>query len=354
MGDSITRFVLKLTAENKTYAFTFRCRLLIPQELKTHEEDEYMKYFYDTLSKLRTARDKASQRVREEESRLELYSQKDEGAIKLAAALRFNEHLMSLTMCDSEIGPVGATALAAAIKVHPALTHLSLKHNPLLAEGAEAIFRATRRNGVCGLAELDLYDCGIGPEGATMLAAQLYKNGTLEDLRLRYNQMGPEGATAIASMLMENRTILDLDMVLNSVQMTGALAFERVLKSTVIAEVDKGDDISKLKSILSQAKKKITDPFWDDLKEPSFGIDSNAKNSHGSSEDEDSDRGREGDTEVGESEREGSQEPEDETAGDIFDEEEGEKDADDSATKDTEDSGGGESKTKSVKKPKKL
>ena len=225
-----------------------------------------MKYFYDTLSKLRVARDKAAKRVNEEESRLELYSQKDEGAIKLGAALRFNEHLMSLTMCDAEIGPVGATALSAAVKVHPTLTHLSLKHNPLLAEGAEAIFRATRRNGVCGLAELDLYDCAIGPEGATMLAAQLYKNKTLEDLRLRYNQMGPEGALAIASMLMENRVLVDLDLMLNEMQMAGGLAFERVLKNTVIVEVDKGDDISKLKKLLKLAKKKITDPFWDDVK----------------------------------------------------------------------------------------
>eukprot|EP00946_MAST-07B_sp_MAST-7B-sp1_P002045 g2045.t1 len=257
-------------------------------------------------------------------------------------------------MCDSEIGPVGATALAAAIKVHPALTHLSLKHNPILAEGAEAIFRATRRNGVCGLAELDLYDCGIGPEGATMLAAQLYKNKTLEDLRLRYNQMGPEGATAIASMLMENRTIIDLDMVLNSVQMAGALAFERVLKNTVIVEVDKGDDISKLKDILAVAKKKITDPFWDDLKAPASEMDSNVETNRGSSEDQGSDRRHEGDTEVGESKREGSPEAKDVSAGDLIDEQDLKKGADDSTTKDAEDSGGEESKAKSVKKPKKL
>ena len=69
-------------------------------ELNVVEEDQYMKYYYETLGKLRHARDKAENRVHDEERRLAMYSQKDEGVTRLASALRFNEHLISLTLCD--------------------------------------------------------------------------------------------------------------------------------------------------------------------------------------------------------------------------------------------------------------
>ncbi len=332
------------------------------KELKMTEDDEYMKYYHVTLGKLRDARDKAAKRVRDEELRLETYSQKDAGAVKLAASLRFNEHLLSLTMCDAEIGPTGATALADAIKVHPALTHLSLKHNPIGPDGAEAIVRASRRNKVGGLQEIDFWDCRLGPEGATKIAAQLHKDENLEEMRLRYNQIGPAGATALASALMDNRTLEKLDLSLNDIQMSGALAFERVLKFTVVADVEKGQPLQTFNKLLARGRKRLEDPFWDDVKraEPQMiveDVDAVAADSGldggGTSGGDEGDeagegkKGREEDKDGGEAEGEGE-----EAEGEEEVEEDEEEEAEGKA-------GDGESKTeqktkKKKKKPKKL
>ena len=123
--------------------------------------------------------------------------------------MRFNEHLLSLSLVDCEMGPEGASFLAGVLKIHPTLTHLSVKHNPIGPDGAEAIVKASRRNKLCGLSELDMYDCSLGPEGAVRVAAQLRRDTSLEELRLRFNNIGPTGAMSIASMLLENHFAQD-------------------------------------------------------------------------------------------------------------------------------------------------
>jgi hypothetical protein len=236
------------------------------KELAAVEEDQYMKYYYETLGKLRGARDKAEARVHDEERRLAMYSQKDEGVTRLATALRFNEHLLSLTLCDTEMTEAGAESLASAIKVHPTLERLSCKHNPLGPIGAESLFRASRRNGVAGLQELDLWDCKIGPQGALLIAAQLGKDTTLTEVRLRFNQFGPIGGFAFASALMQNRVLEKLDLQLNDIGMQGALAFERILKYTVIVDVAEDTSLKSLKKLCKLCKNRIDDPFcWDDV-----------------------------------------------------------------------------------------
>ena len=235
------------------------------KELKVTEEDQYMMYYFDTLSKLRSTRDKAAARVQDEEARLAMYSQQDEGVTRLASALRFNEHLISLTLCNAEITVAGAISLASAVKVHPTLTHLSLKHNPIGAEGAEALFRASRRNGVGGLHELDLWDCNIGPNGALMIATQLYADTSLREVRLRYNQFGPVGGFAFASCLMQNRTIEKLDLSVNDIGMRGALAFERVLKYSVVVDMEENTMLKPFKKVCKLCKSRIDNPFWDDV-----------------------------------------------------------------------------------------
>lgn len=235
------------------------------KELKVTEDDQYMMYYFDTISKLRNTRDKAAARVQDEEARLAMYSQQDEGVARLASALRFNEHLVSLTLCNAEMTVAGAISLASAIKVHPTLTHLSLKHNPIGAEGAEALFRATRRNGVGGLHELDLWDCNIGPEGALMIATQLYADTTLREVRLRYNKFGPVGGFAFAGCLMQNRTLENLDLTLNDIGMRGALAFERVLKYTVVVDMEENTMLKPFKKLCKLCKARIDNPFWDDI-----------------------------------------------------------------------------------------
>jgi hypothetical protein len=234
------------------------------KELQATEEDQYMKYYYETIAKLRDTRDKAAKRVKDEENRLALYSQKDSGVTQLASALRFNEHLLSLTLCDAEMTTSGAISLASAIKVHPTLTHLSCKHNPIGAEGAEALVRASRRNDVCGLKKLDLWDCKIGPEGALMIATQLYKDTSLEEVRLRFNQFGPIGGFAFAGCLMQNRVIQKLDLTLNDIEMNGALAFERVLKFTVAIDMTKETKLSPYKKLCKLCRSRIDNPFWED------------------------------------------------------------------------------------------
>ena len=57
-----------------------------------------------------------------------------------------------------------------------------------------------------------MLDCKIGPEGALLIACQLYKDTTLKEVRLRYNNFGSIGGFAFAGALMQNRTLEKLDL----------------------------------------------------------------------------------------------------------------------------------------------
>ena len=278
-----------------------------------------MKYYYETLGKLRHARDKAENRVHDEERRLAMYSQKDEGVTRLASALRFNEHLISLTLCDAEMTETGAESLASAIKVHPTLERLSCKHNPIGPIGAESLFRASRRNGIAGLQEMDLWDCKIGPEGALLIACQLYKDTTLKEVRLRYNNFGSIGGFAFAGALMQNRTLEKLDLQLNDINMNGALAFERILKFTVVVDMEEDISLKPFKKLCKKCTTRINDPFWDILAQEEAAAALKAKKkadkakAKESKEEDDGEADGDGEGEEGEEGKEEEEEREGET-----------------------------------------
>ena len=77
----------------------------------------------------------------------------------------------------------GITAIADALRVNGSLTVLILWRNDLKDEGVSAICEAIQSNKETKLASLNFGDNGIGPVGATAVAAMVAVTGSLTKMR---------------------------------------------------------------------------------------------------------------------------------------------------------------------------
>ena len=110
----------------------------------------------------------------------------DIGATALAEALKGNTELTDLNLWYNNIGDIGATALAEAIKGNTALTYLGLRGN------------------------------NIGDIGAAAFAEVLKGNTVLTTLYLSFNNIGDIGARAIVEALKGNTALATLLMSNNN------------------------------------------------------------------------------------------------------------------------------------------
>ena len=203
----------------------------VENELLEYESNTYLKYYYESIAKLKAKVAHIKERQEYETHRMVVYSQGDEGATAIGEGLLKNKYLKRLRLINSEIGPKGCIAMAPALKRHRRLEHFGLKFNDIKPEGVTAICKAFRNNRRGGVRELDLYGCKLGPEGATALAEQLRGNTYLEVLRLRFNNIGEEGGTAMAEMLKENQALVHVDLECNGLNMPGVVALAHALKT---------------------------------------------------------------------------------------------------------------------------
>jgi hypothetical protein len=70
--------------------------------------------------------------------------------------------------------------------------------------GVESLFQILGLNSYIKV--LDLVGCGLGDEGARVIAEMLKSNSTLLEINLSWNRIGDDGALAIAEMLRVNST----------------------------------------------------------------------------------------------------------------------------------------------------
>jgi len=142
------------------------------------------------------------------------------GGTAFAAALRANRALLSLCICRNELGPVGGAALADALAVNTALTSLDLSENDLGPAAATSLGRALTSN--LALVSLNLASNGLGAEGATALAAGLARHTALRELILDRNGLGPIGGEAIFRALSGGAASLTrLSVALNGLARSG-------------------------------------------------------------------------------------------------------------------------------------
>jgi hypothetical protein len=131
---------------------------------------------------------------------------RDEGARKLAIALRNNHSLTKLELYAQGITTTGIKELADALKDNHPLTELKLPCNFIVCIGAKALAAVLNQNS--SLLCLDLSGNRIGPEGAKSLATALKDNQTLIELALHSNDIGNDGADELAIALKNNYTLL--------------------------------------------------------------------------------------------------------------------------------------------------
>ena len=85
------------------------------------------------------------------------------------------------------------------------LEKLILFHNTFSPETTEALSSLLMVNN--SIKHLNLWDCGIGPDGSCLLAAALKNNSTLKLIDMDHNDIQDKGGVAIASVLKVNHTL---------------------------------------------------------------------------------------------------------------------------------------------------
>lgn len=167
----------------------------------------------------------------------------DEGARQLASALKTNTRLLTLSLYNCDIGPVGAGALGES-----------------LAPG----------DSCCSLEALDLGANFLGDTGANWLAKALSGNHHVQRLSLAQNHIGPEGAVALSGLLAANGVLKCMNLEDNPLSSTGVqtlahgLRQNRGLKRLVlrhVAEVSEADAANQLRhafELLSRSNQTVS------------------------------------------------------------------------------------------------
>lgn len=159
----------------------------------------------------------------------------DAGALALAQSLASgsgSETVATLILYKCGIGPVGAAALAEAVRAHPRVTAVNLNSNAIEDAGVASVAAVLAHS--ASLLHLELDTCGVTDAGATRLAMGLVEigdGGALLTLDLGGNVIGDSGATALAGALRANHVLRKLELGGNHIGDAGAKALAGSLTS---------------------------------------------------------------------------------------------------------------------------
>jgi hypothetical protein len=124
-----------------------------------------------------------------------------------------------LSLFNIGLGPNGAEVLAAALccGAFPFVADIELAHNVIGPEGAIALAAALRGGALRNLLKLNLIDNMIGAQGAIALASPLRSLPSLRVLNLAENDIGDKAAAALFGNLDESnfKAIKELDLKWN-------------------------------------------------------------------------------------------------------------------------------------------
>lgn len=127
----------------------------------------------------------------------------DRGALKIAEVLR-DSKIGMLSLSENRIGPTGVAALAAAARDSNSVYLMSLRRNPILDEGLEALALCLPQPAdTTSLRSVGVSQCNCTDRGVQVLAKAL-ASSTLHEFFMQYNDIGKEGAIALGDMLIAN------------------------------------------------------------------------------------------------------------------------------------------------------
>ena len=159
------------------------------------------------------------------------------GLARLASQVTIQKLLLS----QCTLGPVGTSAIAAAVSHCDSLTHLDLGNNPIGDKGAEALAAVLEEDRHRTLYTLVLSKCSLTDEGASRIIRSVHKNGTLRSLDLAHNGIGRGSHThlALAQLLTRNEALSTLLLGWNSIHGVRAEEFLNALRyNTNIQHLD--------------------------------------------------------------------------------------------------------------------
>ena len=146
----------------------------------------------------------------------------DAGVTVLARGILQNRNtLNSLNLRSNSITETGAVALQGLLAGCSKLVALNVSNNDLGDTGVSALARGLE-NTSSSLQRLDLWSTGLQKIGATAVAAMLKVNNHLVELNLSFNDIGETGASNISKCLRWNKTLKRLNLRRNHVGDTGA------------------------------------------------------------------------------------------------------------------------------------
>ncbi|MFF0214547.1 leucine-rich repeat domain-containing protein [Streptomyces vinaceus] len=122
-------------------------------------------------------------------------------------------------LCKQGLGPAGATRVAAVAAGSAHARHLLLGTNSIGDEGARTLAGAL--TGGHGLHTLYLGCNRIGPDGVAALAEALADDTGVKALWLKRNPVFEDGARTLAALLRRNRTLRTLDLVNTGIGIEG-------------------------------------------------------------------------------------------------------------------------------------
>ena len=169
-----------------------------------------------------------------EQAMLSRSSMGDDVALRLAKALAHGcISIHSLLLPQNGITASGARWLSVGLRLHGQLRVLDLSYNCCSDDGAESLALLVRDSP--GLRTLRLRGNGVGPRGATALAAALsttssVRTSGLEQLDLSLNCLRDAGATALASALSGDCTLRELDVSRSMVTAGGSAALATAMQ----------------------------------------------------------------------------------------------------------------------------
>jgi hypothetical protein len=141
------------------------------------------------------------------------------------------DELMEVNLDDNAIDDASSTQLAAALRRNGSVTSLSIARGCVRAKGCAAIAAMLRHNTV--IDTLDLSRNHVGDGGCAALRRALRKTSTLTCLSLAGNAITDDGCAALARGLARNQSVLLLDLASNAIGDDGCVVMAVALASGV-------------------------------------------------------------------------------------------------------------------------
>jgi Ran GTPase-activating protein (RanGAP) involved in mRNA processing and transport len=160
----------------------------------------------------------------------------DAGLAKCAHTLK---HCSVIGIADNHCGAKGITSLVSSSRhaspcfgaatqptATTSISSLVLSRNQISDAGCVSL---GRQLDILTISHLDLSHCGIGDDGAALIAKGVEHSSHIEFLSMHSNSIGDTGCTALADALTENKTLKVLKLWRNNIGDAGAACIGRAL-----------------------------------------------------------------------------------------------------------------------------